>query len=112
MAIEKPIIDAPAVTRGQVKTVIGVLTDTIPPAAAILSVNGKLEIITQEPDFEGQMAFMESEDGLSVAPYIVVAIYDLPPLTGSSLEWRRIFSAGIITDPRTGEPKDPLYDLY
>lgn len=112
MAIQRPILDAPAVTRGQVKTVIGLLTNAAPPETAIVAIDGTLQAVEQLPMREGQMAFTESEDGLSVIPYIVVAIPNAPPLNDSTLEWRRVFSAGEITDPRTGQPKDPLYNFY
>ena len=34
------------------------------------------------------------------------------PEEGPILEWVPVSQGGEITDPRTGEPKDPLYDLY
>ena len=106
MAIQKAIVDAPAVTRSQVQTVIGLITDVAPPGTVVRNVDGVLLMRQLTPDREGQMVFVQAADGLSVMLYIVVLI------AGTQLQWRRVFSTGVITDPRTGQPKDPLYDLY
>jgi hypothetical protein len=104
MTIQTPIIDAGAtVSRAEVKTVLGSISDVVPPTSFLAIENGQLVNKSQDPLREGQMVFVESSDGSYVTPYIVVTV-------ATELTWKRIFSAGVTQDPRTGKPKDPLYD--
>jgi hypothetical protein len=104
MTIQNPIIDAgPTVSRAEVKTVLGPISTVVPPTPVLVSENGSIVAKYQKPLREGQMLFVESSDGLSVTPYVVVTI-------GQELLWKRVFTAGVIQDPRTGKPKDPLLD--
>ena len=106
MPIQNPIIDAgPTLSRAEVKTVIGNITNTIPPAVYLKVVDGLLTIVNQTPLREGQFIFVQAEGSLSVSMYIVVLIGIVP-------EWRRVYGAGVTTDPRTGLPKDPNLEFY
>ena len=106
MPIQNPIIDAgPTLSRAEVKTVIGDITNAIPPASYIKVVDGLRTIVSQTPLREGQFVFVQAEGALSVSMYIVV-------LVGTTPEWKRVYGAGVITDPRTGLPKDPNLGFY
>lgn len=104
MTIQNPIIDAGAtVSRSEAKTVLATITDIVPPDPSFTTAGGSFTNVDQSPQREGQMLFVESPDGSYVTPYIVI-------MTGSGLAWRRVFGVGVELDPRTGKPKDPLYD--
>jgi hypothetical protein len=104
MTIQNPIIAAGAtVSRAEARTVLGLISDVVPPESQPTIENGQLVIQSQDPLREGQMVFVESSDGSYVTPYIVVTV-------ATELVWKRVFSAGVTQDPRTGKPKDPLYD--
>ena len=106
MPIQNPIIDAgPTLSRAEVKTVIGDITNTIPPTSYQKVVDGLLTLVDQTPLREGQFIFVQAEGALAVSMYIVV-------LVGVVLEWKRVYSAGITKDPRTGLPKDPNLGFY
>ena len=105
MTIQNPIIDAgPTAPRSEIKTVLGRTSYVAPPDFYNKTEGGQVVTVSQEAEREGQLIFVVSADGLSASPYIVVKIL------GGVLVWRRIFTAGVTQDPRTGKPKDPLYD--
>lgn len=104
MTIQNAIIDAgPTLSRAEVKTVLGLISTVVPPEPTVDTSNGIIAPVDQTAQREGQMIFVESSDSSYVTPYVVVTI-------GDELLWKRVFSAGVIQDPRTGKPKDPLYD--
>ena len=106
MPIQNPIIDAgPTLSRTEVKTVVGNISNIIPPDDYVKVVDGLLTIVNQTPLREGQFVFVQAAGELSVSMYIVV-------LVGGWLAWKRVYSAGVITDPRTGLPKDPNLGFY
>ena len=118
MPIQNPIIDAgPTLSRAEVKTVVGNITSAIPPAGYLKRVDGLLTFVDQYPLKEGQFVFVQAEDALSVSMYIVVLVdLEVVAFNGTTsyptLVWKRVYSAGVITDPRTGLPKDPNLGFY
>lgn len=106
MTIQNPTIAAGStLTRSQAETVVAVLSDAVPPNGYVVAVDGELQFYFQEAEREGQIAFVQDSNLTSVDMYVVVSI-------NSILEWRKITRTGVITDPRSGEPKDPLFDFY
>lgn len=109
MAISTPIISGlSTVTREQVETVIVENTNTIPPEPRVTVVNGVLTSISQSPEREGQMlVYVDTSDPLNriASMYVVVLI-------GTELSWKIVSNWGVVTDPRTGLPKDPRLDFY
>ncbi len=92
-------------TRSQAETVVVVLSDAVPPNGYVVVVDGQPEFYLQIAEKEGQMAFVENSDLTGVDMYVVVNV-------NSTLAWRKITRSGVITDPRSGKPKDPLFDFY
>lgn len=110
MTIQNPIIFAGStLSRAQVETIVAVLSSEVPPSGYYVQVDGEWGFYLQEPENEGQIAFVEAEDNRSVDMYVVINTDSLPAVT---LEWRKITRTGTVTDPRTGKPKDPLFDFY
>ena len=62
-------------------------------------------VVTYDPQWHGQMIFTYNIELDSVTIYVA---YD----DGTELSWKRVNAGAVITDPRTGKPKDPYYDLY
>jgi hypothetical protein len=113
MSINKPIIDAgPTVSRAEAKVVVGKIVPVAPPDQYIEVVDGNMVPVTQEAIREGQFVFVQTSGELSVAMYIVVKGLNPGNLAIDVLEWKRVYSAGLIVDPRTGKDKDPLFGLY
>jgi hypothetical protein len=122
MAVQNPIVAAgPTISRAEVKTVAARLSRTVPADADLDFVDGSVVSTPQPAEIEGQMVFVEASDGRSVSMYVVVTVIkgqsDAAPGTEASpgtpsLEWRKITRTGTVTDPRTGKPKDPLFDFY
>ena len=111
MAINSPIIAASStVTKAEVETVIVATTSTIPPSGDLKVVDGVLVALDQEPKREGQMiVYVDQSDRLNriALMYVVIA------KPGSeSLIWKKVSNWGVVTDPRTGLPKDPRTDFY
>ena len=108
MTVSKPIIVAPSRTRQQVRMVVGKITSTEPPKTRTYSLNGVLQIEEQNPEREGQMLFYQAPNsGQTVIMYVVVD-YD----GQGTLRWAPVVPNTIPFDPRSGKPKDPLYDFY
>ena len=106
MAINKPIIDSgPTQSRAEAKMVVGRIALVAPPEPYVAKVNGQLTGFSNDAEREGQFVFVKPDGALSVSMYIVIQ-------GPTELEWKRVYSAGLITDPRAGKAKDPLFDLY
>ncbi len=106
MAINKPIIDSgPTQSRAEAKTVVGRIDPVAPPQPYVAKVNGEVTRFTNAAEREGQFVFVQPNGALSVSMYIVIQ-------GPAELEWKRVYSAGFIVDPRTGKAKDPLFGLY
>ena len=88
--------------------VVGKITGTEPPNTRIYSLDGVLQIEEQNPEREGQMLFYQAPNsGQTVIMYVVVD-YD----GQGTLRWAPVVPNTIPVDPRSGKPKDPLYDFY
>ena len=104
MSINNPIISAgPSIRKTDTGTTICTLIEATggPPFVA----GPVFARVTYEPQWHGQMIFVNNVETSSVS--IFVAYYD-----GLDLSWKGVNAGGVITDPRTGKPKDPYYDLY
>ncbi len=116
MSIQNPILAAgPTLSRAQVETVVARLSGTLPPDAIIDVVDGSIVSISQSAVTEGEIALVESDDGRSVSMYVVVTVMIAQSDTSAGtpdLQWRKITRTGTVTDPRSGKPKDPLFDFY
>ena len=108
MTVHKPIIVAPSKTRQQVRMVIGKITATEPPNTRFYVLDGEVVAESQEAEREGQMLFYQaSNSGQNVIMYVAVD-YD----GQGTLQWAPVVPNTIAFDPRSGKPKDPLYDFY
>ena len=88
--------------------VVGKITGTEPPEQRIYSLNGSPQIEEQNPEREGQMLFYQAPNaGQNVIMYVVVD-YD----GQGTLRWAPVVPNTVPVDPRSGKPKDPLYDFY
>lgn len=107
MSISRNIIDSgPSFSRKEVKTVAVVIAGVAPPESFLgKDKSGVFGLISQEPEREGQILVHRDGSSLEVVIYVVVN-------PSGTLFWAPVSQYGEITDPRTGEPKDPLYDLY
>ena len=105
------IAGAPVTTRADTKTVVGVLTDTVPPDPSYSVVDGVLTTVDQYPEREGQMIFYRNGSELFVTMYVAV-IVDYVGDDQVLLDWKEVQNWGLITDPRTGLKKDPLLGFY
>ena len=106
MSISKPIIDSgPTQPRAEAKIVVGRISPVAPPASYLMMIDDEVATISNLPEREGQFVFVQKNGALSVSMYIVIQ----GPV---ELEWKRVYSSGVIQDPRTGKPKDPLYGLF
>lgn len=120
MAINNAILDAgPTISRAEVKTVIGKIYSNMPEDGNLVVVvqpDGTTELVVEQsdPSKEGQMVFVENSEDFSVIPLIAVLAQtkDAAPGDPTGLLWKRLDVSGFTQDPRTGQPKDPLYDLY
>lgn len=111
MAINSPIIAASStVTRAEVKTVIVPTTSTIPPNGELKVVDGVLVALDQGPKREGQMiVYVDQSDPLNRIALMYVVIAE--PVS-EFLIWKRVSNWGVVTDPRTGLPKDSRTGFY
>lgn len=108
MTVSKPIIVAPSKSRQETRMVIGRITGTEPPLQRRNVINGVLVFESQDPRREGQMLFYQAPNsGQTVIMYVVVD-YD----GQGTLQWAPVVPNTIPIDPRSGKPKDPLYDFY
>ena len=108
MTISRPIIVAPSKARQDVRMVVGQITGTAPPEPRRFVQNGLLAVLPQDPEREGQMLFYQAPDsGQNVIMYVVVN-YD----GQGTLQWAPVVPNTVAIDPRSGKPKDPLYDFY
>jgi hypothetical protein len=106
MSLNSPVIaGAPVTTRADTKTVVGILTSTVPPGSRVFYSNGRPNIVQQSPVTEGQMLFYRNGQELFVTMYVVV-------LHNNELQWKQVQNWGFVQDPRTGLEKDPLLDFY
>lgn len=106
MSVSQPIIAASSLSRRAVKTVAIPVTSTAPPGGRFVVVDGAVTAIDQNPKREGQLlAYQAPGENLIADLYVVV-------MDGGELRWVPVLPAVIPTDPRSGKPKDPLYDLY
>ncbi len=88
--------------------VVGEITGTEPPNDRVYSLNGVLQIEEQNPEREGQMLFYQAPNsGQTVVMYVVVDYDGL-----GTLKWAPVVPNTVPIDPRSGKPKDPLYDFY
>ena len=108
MSIQNPIIAAgPSIQKVDTGvTRCPLIEVTTPPPWTIVNLeNGLLQVKSYPPQWAGQMIFTKNPDLYTVNIYIVVDI-------DGELVWKPVKPIGVTTDPRTGKPKDPLYDLY
>ena len=106
MSISQPIIAASSLSRRAVKTVVIPVTSTAPPSPRFAVVDGTLTVIPQLPEREGQLlACKASGENQVVDLYVVVTV-------DGTLTWVPVLPTVIPIDPRSGKPKDPLYDFY
>ena len=109
MAINDPIISGlNTVTREKIETVV-VKTSNNPPTENELKViDGVLTVATQLPEKEGQMmVYVDQSD-----PRNKIALMYVVVSAGSQLSWKIVSNWGVVTDPRTGLPKDPRLEFY
>jgi hypothetical protein len=110
MSIQNPIVSAGATSRKTKTqtTVCPVIEADGPPNWIVVKQEEGETVIEQyNPQWKGQMMFVKKSDLQTVIIYIVVDAGDF-----GDLIWVPVRPAGTITDPRTGKPKDPYYDLY
>ena len=106
MAINTPVLSSgPTISRSRSKTIVGAISTVVPPDPVFRVVDGNAALVKQEPVREGQMLFVIASEGRTARMYIVVQVEGV-------LEWRIVSFSGRIRDPRTGQPKDPLRDIY
>ena len=89
------LVVRPTTERGDAKVSCVAITNTVPPSGALKVVNGLPVIVSQLPEYEGQLKVYV--DGSLVQMYVVVDI-------GGTLTWK---IAKIVTryiDPTTGQP--------
>jgi hypothetical protein len=106
MSISRPIIAAPSLSRRAVKTVVIPVSSTIPPKTRITNIGGEIATISQAAEREGQLlAYQAPGENQIVDLYVVVTVDEV-------LVWVPVLPSVIPIDPRSGKPKDPLYDFY
>jgi hypothetical protein len=112
MAINNPIIAAgPTIRKIDVQTTVAPLIEVEAPGSFFeyKTVDGVLQGVNHEPQWEGQMLFVKLKDFPAVTVYIAISITEG---TITALRWREASVGATIIDPRTGKEKDPNYDLY
>ena len=87
---------------------VGRVTNTLPGTVrSVTKTTGESWFDDQLPRFEGEIAvFREGSSEYATQTY--VAIETSP----GNFEWKRIFRATGLVDPRTGLPPDPLSGFY
>ena len=112
MAINNPIIAAgPTIRKIDAQTTVAPLIE-VDAAGSFFEykvVDGVLQGVYYQPQWEGQMLFVKLKDVPAVTVYIAISITE-GFLT--ALRWREASVGTTIIDPRTGKEKDPNYDLY
>jgi hypothetical protein len=107
MSISNPIIVAPTKTRRSIGMTVGHITSAIPPDSRVyVDKDGLVQAETQLPEREGQMLFYQG-DGGQIIMYVVVD-FDQQ----GTLQWAPVVPNTVPIDPRSGKPKDPLYNFY
>jgi hypothetical protein len=111
MAINSPIIDAgPTVQKVDTLTVIAPLIEVATPGSFdyLRIVDGVPDFGTVQPQWEGQLLFVKLKDVLQVTIFIAIEDNSNPGV----FAWKEVVTGVTFEDPRTGETRDPLYELY
>ena len=109
MAINNPIIDAgPIIRKADTPFVACPIIETQgpPPLYEVTSVDGVLEIVYYNPQWEGQMIFTVPTGTTNIIVYIAIET------SANFFEWKEVGTGITYEDPRTEKEKDPAYDLY
>ena len=106
MSISQPIIAASSLSRRAVKTVVIPVSSVVPPLARQSTVNGEITVVLQNPEREGQLLAYQPPGETQIANLYAVVTVD------GILTWVPVLPSVIPIDPRSGKPKDPLYDFY
>jgi hypothetical protein len=106
MSISQPIIATPTISRRAVKTVVIGVTSIRPPETRLITVDGAVAWISQIPEREGQLLAYQAPGETQIVDLYVVVTVD------AGLQWVPVLPAVTPIDPRSGKPKDPLYDFY
>lgn len=115
MAINNPIIDAgPTIRKVDTNTTVCPLIESNLPGTFTYYkiVDGVAESGTVFPQWEGQLLAVKIPDIPAVTLYVAVLVPLPQNSTITELKWREVSAGATYEDPRTGEEKDPAYDLY
>ena len=109
MSISNPIVASPTKTRRSIGMTVGRITSTIPPGIrTYVDDDGLFRAELQAAEREGQMLFYQVPGGGRQIIMYVVVNYDLQ----GTLKWAPVVPNTVPVDPRSGKPKDPLYNFY
>ena len=93
------LVVRPTTERGDAKVSCVAITNTVPPTDALKIVNGLPAIVSQSPEYEGQLKVYV--DGSLVQMYVVVDV-------GGTLTWKIAKMVTEFIDPTTGLPFSSL----
>ena len=93
------LVVRPTTERGDTKISCVDITNTVPPATAITTVDGVVTAIDQSPEYEGQLKVYV--DGSLIQMYVVIDV-------GGTLTWKIVKMVTSFIDPTTGQPFSSL----